>query len=201
MSSNCPYCREIITEADIRLCATCQTPHHSDCWVENGGCTVFGCASAPPEEPKPGTKGDSASVSAVPSQPHLAHTGAPPPLPAQIPSGEKFFAAFLHDRRRLLRSILFVGFVAMPMGGLAGAILGLGFGFLFAIGGAGGRVIFSFPLNGLCYGQAIAIIFSVLLTVLLGESFSLGLPVKSERLHGWSFLPLFPLLARIHWSF
>ena len=96
-----------------------------------------------------------------------------------FPSGGNFFANFLHDRRKLLRNILFVGFVAMPMGGLAGAILGLGFGFLFAIGGAGGRVIFAFPLNGLCYGQAIAVILSVLLTVILGESFVVPLRRKA----------------------
>jgi TM2 domain-containing membrane protein YozV len=33
-------------------CTACGTPHHTECWEENGGCTVFGCSAAPPEEPK-----------------------------------------------------------------------------------------------------------------------------------------------------
>src|SRR5260370_24645148 len=34
------------------FCTACGTPHHEDCYLENGGCTVFGCAQAPAEEPK-----------------------------------------------------------------------------------------------------------------------------------------------------
>jgi TM2 domain-containing membrane protein YozV len=33
-------------------CPGCGTPHHPDCFKENGGCTVFGCSSAPVDEPK-----------------------------------------------------------------------------------------------------------------------------------------------------
>jgi len=33
-------------------CPTCGVAHHADCLAENGGCTVFGCSQAPPEEPK-----------------------------------------------------------------------------------------------------------------------------------------------------
>jgi TM2 domain-containing membrane protein YozV len=33
-------------------CEGCGTPHHADCYEENGGCTVFGCSKAPGEEPK-----------------------------------------------------------------------------------------------------------------------------------------------------
>jgi TM2 domain-containing membrane protein YozV len=50
----CPYCRgsiETQTEEQL-LCAGCGTPHHADCYAENGGCTVFGCSAAPAEEPK-----------------------------------------------------------------------------------------------------------------------------------------------------
>lgn len=48
----CPYCRMPIETAQdaTRLCPVCATPHHEDCWQENGGCTVFGCAAAPIEE-------------------------------------------------------------------------------------------------------------------------------------------------------
>ncbi len=50
----CPYCRvPILTdESNELLCPVCSTPHHADCFAENGGCTVFGCSAAPPEEPK-----------------------------------------------------------------------------------------------------------------------------------------------------
>jgi TM2 domain-containing membrane protein YozV len=53
-SSVCPYCRCPIDESEREpiVCAGCGTPHHSDCYAENGGCTVFGCSAAPEEEPK-----------------------------------------------------------------------------------------------------------------------------------------------------
>jgi len=50
----CPYCRTPV-EADSGgqlLCAGCGTPHHADCYQENGGCTVFGCNNAPADEQK-----------------------------------------------------------------------------------------------------------------------------------------------------
>jgi len=30
----------------------CGTPHHPECFAENGGCTVFGCSKAPQDDPK-----------------------------------------------------------------------------------------------------------------------------------------------------
>jgi TM2 domain-containing membrane protein YozV len=50
----CPYCRTEVGEAEgeRKDCPGCGTPHHSDCFAENGGCTVFGCASAPSDEAK-----------------------------------------------------------------------------------------------------------------------------------------------------
>jgi uncharacterized membrane protein YhaH (DUF805 family) len=52
MTESCPYCRETVAESEGLRCPTCKTPHHSDCWQENGGCTVFGCEHAPADEPK-----------------------------------------------------------------------------------------------------------------------------------------------------
>jgi uncharacterized membrane protein YhaH (DUF805 family) len=52
MTESCPYCRETVAESEGLRCPTCRTPHHSDCWQENGGCTVFGCEHAPADEPK-----------------------------------------------------------------------------------------------------------------------------------------------------
>jgi TM2 domain-containing membrane protein YozV len=50
----CPYCRmETGTGEGERIdCPGCGTPHHPDCFQENGGCTVFGCSHAPVDEPK-----------------------------------------------------------------------------------------------------------------------------------------------------
>jgi TM2 domain-containing membrane protein YozV len=53
MTSACPYCRApIAPEEETVLCKACVTPHHADCYAENGGCTVFGCSKAPVDEPK-----------------------------------------------------------------------------------------------------------------------------------------------------
>lgn len=86
----CPYCRgpiEPATDAQL-VCAGCGTPHHSDCYAENGGCTVFGCGKAPGEEPKLSLSGsDLANVTragALPSSTTLGletqqrAPGAPP---------------------------------------------------------------------------------------------------------------------------
>ena len=40
----CPYCKtEFKPGDDIIVCSECDMPHHKDCWVENQGCTTFGC--------------------------------------------------------------------------------------------------------------------------------------------------------------
>ena len=40
----CPYCKTELKEGDdIVVCSSCDMPHHKDCWIENGGCTTFGC--------------------------------------------------------------------------------------------------------------------------------------------------------------
>jgi hypothetical protein len=44
----CPYCRFPIKAGEaVQFCPSCGEPHHRDCWVENGGCTVYGCRSSP----------------------------------------------------------------------------------------------------------------------------------------------------------
>jgi RING finger family protein len=53
VSAACPYCRGGFESSDVvAMCPACATPHHKDCLVENGGCTVFGCVNAPGDEPK-----------------------------------------------------------------------------------------------------------------------------------------------------
>ena len=40
----CPYCKtELKKDDDIIVCSECNMPHHKDCWIENKGCTTFGC--------------------------------------------------------------------------------------------------------------------------------------------------------------
>ena len=40
----CPYCKtELKENDDIVVCSICDMPHHKDCWIENQGCTTFGC--------------------------------------------------------------------------------------------------------------------------------------------------------------
>lgn len=40
----CPYCKtEFKENDDIVVCSICDMPHHKDCWIENQGCTTFGC--------------------------------------------------------------------------------------------------------------------------------------------------------------
>jgi TM2 domain-containing membrane protein YozV len=50
----CPYCRMAFEESGPAkvFCTACGTPHHEDCYQENGGCTVFGCSRAPADDPK-----------------------------------------------------------------------------------------------------------------------------------------------------
>ena len=108
----CPYCRTEIPPDDARavICEGCQTPHHAECWLENGGCTLFGCRLAPPDGPKvqvtnsevvqapggpqafgaaaaaPTGFGDAAAVQVVP---RMTTNATPPPprlAPANSPS-------------------------------------------------------------------------------------------------------------------
>lgn len=40
----CPYCKCEIKEDDVVvICSDCEMPHHKECWIENKGCTTFGC--------------------------------------------------------------------------------------------------------------------------------------------------------------
>jgi TM2 domain-containing membrane protein YozV len=92
MNAACPYCRTEIDPADDgRMeCSSCGAPHHQDCFAENGGCTVFGCAQAPADEPKISLTGQEL----ISSPPAIAQTLdssapaatiAPPPPPVLSP--------------------------------------------------------------------------------------------------------------------
>lgn len=47
----CPFCKTEISENDtVKICPSCNIPHHEGCWEENKGCTTFGCAEQCYEE-------------------------------------------------------------------------------------------------------------------------------------------------------
>lgn len=47
-SQNCAICLSPIEPADeITTCPACQAVYHAECWRENGGCAVYGCAQVP----------------------------------------------------------------------------------------------------------------------------------------------------------
>jgi hypothetical protein len=89
MNPTCPYCNSAIQpEAGeaMHACAECGTQHHAECWQENQGCTVYGCAAAPPDEPKITVQSSDLILSpAPPPPPGPLSSGAvpPPPPPSQ----------------------------------------------------------------------------------------------------------------------
>lgn len=47
-NKTCPYCQsKIKDDLDVIVCSLCGTPHHRECYEENGGCTTYGCANNP----------------------------------------------------------------------------------------------------------------------------------------------------------
>jgi hypothetical protein len=188
MSQTCPYCRDEITSgAESFACPTCSTPHHPDCWNENGGCTVFGCASGPEDDPKLSLSQETQQPPFLPPArpflpprvplpsrptpvPPIAHYA--PVTPAAIPQEISHIQPpdYVQRERPLLKDMLFMGFVGMPLGALAGALLGLAFGIL-AIPGSGLAAFFNFPAYGLHYGQAFGAILGIAAALVRGRGF------------------------------
>jgi TM2 domain-containing membrane protein YozV len=121
MTAACPYCRAPIEADDESIvCEACATPHHADCYAENGGCTVFGCSKAPVDEPKisistsdlNSTVRPAAATPSMPTPPPPRRAGSttsvpPPPLPGVI----------LQDATRYItppRTISFAGYNEAP---------------------------------------------------------------------------------------
>jgi TM2 domain-containing membrane protein YozV len=79
MNPICPYCRTEVGEAEgeRKDCPGCGTPHHADCFAENGGCTVFGCANAPSDEAK-------VTVSGMDLMGNTVTRQAPAPTPSPV---------------------------------------------------------------------------------------------------------------------
>jgi TM2 domain-containing membrane protein YozV len=59
------------------FCTACGMPHHEDCYMENGGCTVFGCKRAPADDPKLQVSQSDLSAVSMPVQPYAPVQYAP----------------------------------------------------------------------------------------------------------------------------
>lgn len=47
-NKTCPYCQsKIKDDLDVIVCSLCGSPHHKECYEENGGCTTYGCGNNP----------------------------------------------------------------------------------------------------------------------------------------------------------
>jgi TM2 domain-containing membrane protein YozV len=77
LNSICPYCRTEVGEAESERqdCPGCATPHHADCFAENGGCTVFGCSHAPTGEAKVTVSGSELAGQPAPGSPRVPRPG------------------------------------------------------------------------------------------------------------------------------
>jgi TM2 domain-containing membrane protein YozV len=84
----CPYCRMPFDEASPPkiFCTACGMPHHEDCYLENGGCTVFGCKRAPADDPKLQVSQSDLSAISLPVQSYIPVTQQPVPVQQYQPS-------------------------------------------------------------------------------------------------------------------
>jgi TM2 domain-containing membrane protein YozV len=84
----CPYCRAPFDPADTEdppmACPACGTTHHTACFAENAGCTVFGCSQAPVEQPKISVTNQ--DIVQPPSAPPPPTTRIPVPPPPRLPN-------------------------------------------------------------------------------------------------------------------
>lgn len=178
MKAVCPYCR-VEVEAAVHSCPACSTPHHPECWEENRGCTVFGCSAAPPDEPK-------ISLAAPPPPPgflppSLSHSGGAPPgihanlrpdlaVVPRMPPAERIFA-FL-ERNSWTWDYALAGLWGSALGGFAGAALGF-LGGMSAMMFAGQfSAIFTFPAQGLIFGQSLFLVAGFLAVLFGGKKFT-----------------------------
>jgi TM2 domain-containing membrane protein YozV len=148
----CPYCRMPFDESGPAriFCTACGMPHHEDCYQENGGCTVFGCARAPADDPKLQVSYSDLNavpmVAPQPTQPGYAPPPsvyqAPPPTahtPAQPLYPQPLFAASRQPRSRTTFIVLgvflgalgvhnfYAGYTGRAVGQLCLSVLTVGY--------------------------------------------------------------------------
>jgi hypothetical protein len=107
---NCPYCRFPMKEgAEITVCPTCGSQHHTECWNDNRGCAITACASGPGFASAPPSESQ-AQRPLIPSTPSTPR--AHPPTVGHAPPGGP-----AHDRVR--NGALFVSLLAILVLGVA----------------------------------------------------------------------------------
>jgi len=163
MKTFCPYCRESLNPDEAITCPGCNTPHHHDCWQENGGCTVFGCSNAPGDEPKL-------------KIPIIAPQALPIERTAVVPSWRvdtfKLLRVVVQDRQRLICDFLFAATIGIPAGSILGFLFGVISGFFTLITKGSLFEIIRHPAYGILYGQLFGIISSCLVVAICGPTFT-----------------------------
>jgi len=133
MNNACPYCRAPFElDEPVVTCEACSTPHHADCYEENKGCTVFGCANAPSDEPAisvttteiatpaPATVAPTSARPTPPPPPRAGvSTSVPPPprIGADGSPGAPMYVGFSNDTTRYItppRVFSFAGYNDAP---------------------------------------------------------------------------------------
>lgn len=98
---NCPYCRfPLKASSEFAECPVCHAVHHADCYAENGGCAIVGCAgddttAAVPHAPTPLTAPQRPTVVMPPGSMSPAELDQAPPRRSSV----------AHRHRRLLTSL------------------------------------------------------------------------------------------------
>jgi len=78
---NCPYCRFALKAGIAGVeCGGCHAIHHAECWDENRGCAMVGCAFGPSAQPAAPPVGVAPPSAASPAPSPAA---APPPVQQQ----------------------------------------------------------------------------------------------------------------------
>jgi Prokaryotic RING finger family 1 len=93
---SCPYCRFALKQgSSIVECGSCRALHHAECWTDNGGCSIMGCAGA-------ATAGSTttAPAAAPPPPPPIqqqpaGYASSPPPPPPSSDRGRSSTALIL----------------------------------------------------------------------------------------------------------
>lgn len=99
----CRVCGAEVRTPEAVACASCQAPHHPDCWTFQGGCSIYGCGgeAALPWRPRPGSPGVSLTLAEAP----------PPPARAGVVAG--LTRRLRHRARDLPRTLADGGFAAL----------------------------------------------------------------------------------------
>lgn len=125
----CPYCRfPLKTDTEVIVCGTCHAAHHLDCWADNSGCAVIGCAEAPASAVQ---AHDGATLRTPPASPypvtprkaklHLTGDDWPARSPAQPPPPPLGTAH--QNRTRSLGMSVAVALLALAIGSVGAALL------------------------------------------------------------------------------